>query len=278
MSERQEASSGAIFKPLPFADARSGWDRLLVRLAQLVRPRRDPVVAGLERTIGLRVRNPELYKRALRHRSVMRAQAERPEESNERLEFLGDAVLGLAVARYLYKAFPERDEGFLTRIRSRLVNGEALADFARALGLSAYIEMSENMEQGGGRDNPSILADAFEAILGAVYLDYGLDVAGRFVDRMLDTFVDLDDLAERRENFKSLLLELAQSRGWSQPRYQVVWEKGPSHEREFCIVAVIDERSYERGIARSKKRAEQLAAARTYRRLRQEGHASPSAT
>src|SRR5690606_1718119 len=197
-------------------------------------------------------------------------------ESNERLEFLGDAVLGAVVAERLYTAYPDRDEGFLTRMRANLVNGQVLADYARAIGLGPLILMSENMAASEGRDNTTILADAFEAVVGALYLDLGFAAARTFVFTLLDDLVDMDDLAEQRSNYKSLLLEYVQARGWPQPTYEVVAEEGPSHNRLFTIDMLVDGLPRGRGAARSKKQAEQAAAREALETFRREERASPS--
>lgn len=212
---------------------------------------------------GLPVQNVPLYEQALTHRSLFRGEPGSYLYSNERLEFLGDAVLGFVVAAYLYERFPDRDEGFLTRLRAKLVNQEALAKAARSLQLGAYLRLSEDVQHVGGQDNPSILADAFEALIGALYLDLGLEAARAFVERVLLASYDLEALARRSDNYKSLLLEFAQARGWPQPRYQVVAEEGPSHARTFIVEAWIGDRQLGRGIARSKKLAEQQAARAT---------------
>ncbi len=201
-----------------------------------------------------------LYERALRHRSLLRNQPHPYQRSNERLEFLGDAVLGMAVAEYLFHRYPEQDEGFLTRIRAKLVSGKALARYAKAIDLNALILMSEDMERAQGRQNPSILANAFEAVLGALYLDQGLQAARRFTLSTIETHVDLDDLITRRENYKSLLLEYVQGRGWDQPYYRVLSEHGPSHAREFKVEVILNNRPQGRGSGSSKKKAEQRAA------------------
>jgi ribonuclease-3 len=216
--------------------------------------------SAVERLVGMPVRDLGLYDHALRHRSMFRGIVITGTESNERLEFLGDAVLGAAVAERLYTAFPDRDEGFLTRMRANLVNGQALAEYARAIGLGPLILMSENMATSDGRDNQTILADAFEAVVGAIYLDLGFAAARRFVFGLIDRLVDLHALAEQRSNYKSLLLEYVQARGWPQPTYAVVAEEGPSHDRRFTIDVVVDGVSRGRGTARSKKQAEQAAA------------------
>lgn len=214
------------------------------------------------------VKNLALFEHALRHRSLFRGLVTTGTESNERLEFLGDAVLGAAVAERLYAAFPDRDEGFLTRTRANLVNGQALAQYARGIGLGPLILMSENMAVSDGRDNATILADAFEAVIGALYLDQGFEAARRFVYDTLDRFVDLDAVAEQRSNYKSMLLEHVQARGWAQPLYVVVGEDGPSHDRRFTIEVVVDGVGMGRGTDRAKKAAEQTAAREALEALR----------
>jgi ribonuclease-3 len=224
--------------------------------------------ARVERMLGMGVRDLRLFEHALKHRSIFRGAVTTGIESNERLEFLGDAVLGAVVAERLYSRFPAHDEGFLTRMRANLVNGQALAGYARSLGLGRIILMSDNAAQGEGRDNPTILADAFEAVVGALYLDQGFDAARRFVLRVLDREVDLDEVAGQRSNHKSLLLEYAQARGWGQPAYVVVSEEGPSHERRFTVEVLVDNIPRGQGSARSKKQAEQVAAEEALQVLR----------
>jgi ribonuclease III len=232
--------------------------------------RRRPEVSrtAIETIVGRAVGDVDLYARALRHRSVLRGLPDTHLLSNERLEFLGDAVLGIVVAEKLYSDFPDRDEGFLTRTRSKLVNGPTLADFARLLGLGRLLLLSPHMAGAEGRDNPTILADAFEALVGALYLDLGFEAARDFVLHVIDEYVDLPEVAEQRNNFKSLLLEAAQARGQGQPVYHVVAEEGPSHERLFTIDVHVAGEPLGRGQARSKKLAEQDAAREALGRIR----------
>ncbi|PSQ97399.1 MAG: ribonuclease III [Bacteroidetes bacterium SW_9_63_38] len=223
--------------------------------------------AAVEALTGQPIHQPDLYRRALTHRSLLRTDEDRSLRSNERLEFLGDALLDLIVSKALYERFPTKNEGELTRIRAKLVSGAALAQYARRMDLGKHILMSENAAHTEGRNNPNILADAFEALTAALYLDHDYDAAARFVhERALAPF-DLDDIAARDENYKSQLLERMQADGRPQPTYRVVREKGPSHDKRFTVVAVIGDTPHEKGTAGSKQDAEQEAARRTLEQL-----------
>ena len=211
----------------------------------------------------------DLYEHALRHRSLFRGVATDGTESNERLEFLGDAVLGAVVAEIMYTRFADRAEGLLTRTRATIVNGKALAGYAEAIGLGALILMSENMDSSEGRSNQTILADAFEAIVGAVYLDLGFSAARRFVCAVLDQCVSLEEAAADKSNHKSRLLEYVQGLGLEQPVYEMLSEEGPSHDRTFTVAAVVQGERLGEGVDRSKKGAEQKAAEAALRTLRQ---------
>lgn len=209
-----------------------------------------------------------LYERAMRHRSLLRGETESSSKSNERLEFLGDAVLGFITAEHLFAKFPEKDEGFLTRLRAKLVNGKALAICAEDINLGSLILMSKNMVQEQGRQNRTILADAFEALIGAIYLDQGLEAARQFIERTMLDRVDLTELAQQYDNFKSLLLEYAQARSWAQPLYRVVSEEGPSHAKTFTVDVILKGEACGRGQGSSKKLAEQRAAREALKALK----------
>lgn len=230
----------------------------------------------IEHLVGRPIQDLSVYEQALRHRSLLRGSANSHFTSNERLEFLGDAVLGFVVANYLYRQFPGQDEGFLTRLRARLVSGKALAQYARRIELGKLILMSDNMANAEGRHNKTILADALEAIIGAIYLDLGVQEAERFINRVILERVDLSDLAKRNENYKSQLLEYAQARGWEQPDYEVLEESGPSHQKTFTVGVRVREIIYGQGVASSKKKAEQLAANEALGRLSSEEAKAPS--
>lgn len=208
-----------------------------------------------------------MYERALRHASVVRHRRNRLLDSNERLEFLGDAVLGLAAADYLFERFPDKNEGFLTRVRAKLVNQQVLSGYADTIKLQPLLEMSDDMDRAGGRLNPSLLANAFEALLGAIYIEHGYLAARRFVLATIARSVNLEELAERRENYKSLLLEYVQARGWPQPHYRVLAEDGPGHQRTFFVEVVIGSEPYGSGRGKNKKAAEQHAARASLRYL-----------
>jgi len=224
--------------------------------AESVRLSRETIAGLLNTSVG----DLAVYRRALTHRSLLRMPGVEGQASNERLEFLGDALLDLIIAELLYHRFAERDEGFLTRLRAKLVSGKALATYARRIDLGVYVRMSENAARGEGRDNPSILADAFEALVGALYLDQGYEAARRFVRDEVLAGLDLREIAAHEENFKSRLLEAMQAEGRPQPTYRVVEEEGPSHDKTFTVEALVDDTPYGRGRASSKKQAEQEAA------------------
>jgi ribonuclease-3 len=233
-------------------------------------PPQDVSRSDIEQLVGRPVDDLALYRRALTHRSRLRATDDPSLRSNERLEFLGDALIELVVSETLYDRFPDKNEGALTRLRAKVVSGGALAQYARHMGLGPHLRMSENAVRSEGRDNPNILADAFEALTAALYLDQGHDAAAQFLhDRALGPF-DLEAVAARNRNHKSRLLERMQAEGRPQPTYRVVREEGPSHDKTFTVEAVVGDVAYERGTAGSKQQAEQEAARRTLEALEAE--------
>jgi ribonuclease-3 len=195
---------------------------------------------------------------ALTHRSYQFEKGETV--SNERLEFLGDSVLGLIATEELYRRFPRASEGDLTRLKSRLVNGGMLAQQSEKLGLGAFLMLGNGELKSGGRRRASILANAFEALLGALFLDGGLDAVRRFLSRTL--LKDVDDLLSGKSslNFKSLVLEYFQAVRKVKPTYRIVKEDGPEHRKIFTVEVRIGERLLATGKGPSKKRAEQDAA------------------
>jgi len=221
-----------------------------------------------ERTIGYSPRNWDLFVQSLLHRSYLQFVDARW-KSNERLEFLGDSVLNSVVAEFLYKSFPVLEEGNLTKLRSRLVNRRILAQRAKELHITEFLLLSSSAVQSIDSGSESILADAFEAILGAIYLDGGADAAKEFVYRTLLADRDVLNSAQTDDNYKSALLEYAQRNSLGIPRYSVLKEEGPEHERRFTIEVIVGNQSIGTGSGRSKKDAEQSAAAQALEKIQQ---------
>ena len=208
-----------------------------------------------------------MLMRALAHRSWC-AETEGA-ESNERLEFLGDAVLGLVVTDLAYRRFPGMPEGELAKLRAATVNMSTLADVARDLRLGEELLLGKGEELSGGRAKTSILADAMEAVLGAVYLDRGLGAAREVIERLFWPRMEAYARGEGERDYKTGLQELAAQDLGYLPHYAVT-EEGPDHAKEFTATVYLDGRAYGRGRGRSKKEAEQQAASEAYQRLRRE--------
>jgi ribonuclease-3 len=211
----------------------------------------------LEKAIGIRFRKKELLLQALTHRSAVRESHARG--NNERLEFLGDAVLELATTEYLFH-LSERSEGELTNWRSALVQGEHLAEVARSLKLGEYLFMSRGEEASEGRNKSSTLANAVEALIGAIYLDRGFADANAFCDRFILTNLQKLLAAGKHRDEKSVFQELVQERSGITPHYEVIEEDGPDHEKRFTCAVFIDKEKVALGSGNSKQRAEQAAA------------------
>jgi ribonuclease III len=216
----------------------------------------------LER-LGVTV-EPELLQRALTHRSYAYENGGLP--TNERLEFLGDAVLGLLVTDTLFRAHPDLPEGQLAKLRSAVVNAKALADVGRELGLGDHLRLGRGEEATGGRDKGSILADTVEAVLGAVYLDRGLTEAEGLVHRLFDPVIDSAAGLGAGLDWKTSLQELTANNGLGVPEYQI-WDTGPDHEKFFTAVVRVAGEDRGSGTGRSKKEAEQEAASAAWRAL-----------
>lgn len=226
-------------------------------------------------------RDLNLLNQALMHRSYVHDVDMERGESNERMEFLGDAVLGLLVNEHLYARFTKRQEGRLTKIKSLVVSETVLASRAEELSLGTYVCLSDNERSSGGAGRPSILSDTFEAVLGALYLDRGLPAARKFVENHLldgmDKILAIDDY----KNYKSIMQEHAQRKLGSRPRYRVVSAKGPEHERTFYVEVRLGGRALGRGEGRNKKEAEQMAARHALAKLgviKGKGNTRPAGT
>jgi len=223
---------------------------------------------AFQRQIGYHFHDAALLIVALTHRSHARLTDQPAHPSNERLEFLGDSVLGLVVADFLYSRFPETFEGGLTKQKSLLVNEAALFRAAEALDLGEFIFLSPEEERAGGRKRASINADAFEAVLAAIYLDGGLEPAKRFVQVHLLPHMEGIVADDNFRNFKGDLLEHLQAEGAGMPRYEVTSEVGPDHDKVFTVVVYTNGQQIGSGTGTTKKDAEQKAAAQALAHLK----------
>ena len=225
-------------------------------------------IEALQRDLGMRFADPTVLREALTHRSYLN-EINQAWPSNERLEFLGDAVLGLITTDYLFRRFPELGEGELTNLRSALVRTETLARFAQDIDLGRYLFLGRGEEMSQGRRRPAGLACAFEALLGSIYMDAGYDVARGFAMRFVEP--ELATVVEGRlhRNAKSVLQELVQAQMQQTPSYHLVEETGPDHAKSFTIEVRIGDQILGRGHDRSKRGAEQSAAETALRRLTQ---------
>jgi len=220
---------------------------------------RDKDLDEFQKLIGYYFQDTKLLKLSLTHRSFIRAgNAHLP--SNERLEFLGDSVLGLIIAHQLYRDCPGMSEGELTKTKAMLVNETTLTRVARDIGLNRYIRVSSDEARTGGRERSSIISDAFESVIGAVYRDGGLEAARQVVLTLIYVRRGAIISDDSQRNFKGDLLELIQSKGDGIPRYEVVSETGPDHEKEFYVIVSINGQKVGTGRGLSKKEAEQKAA------------------
>jgi len=236
-------------------------------------------LAGLEARLDYRFASPELLRRALTHSSAAHeahAGPGTPDEDNEQLEFLGDSVLGFLISEALVRRFPESREGELSRLRAHLVSATHLYDVACALDMGRYLELGRSEEMSGGRGKKTLLVDALEALIAAIYLDGGVEPARTFVEGFVldaqhsgDPMLD-PEIQASITNFKSALQELAQSRKMPQPRYAIVRERGPEHSKTFTVEVRVGKDWTGQGEGNSKKLAAQRAAQEVYRRLRQE--------
>lgn len=225
-------------------------------------PGRDSGPASL---LGFRFRDPGLFRRALVHRSYCNEHGLDAAESYERLEFLGDAVLELTVSDYLYRRFPDADEGRLTKARSWLVRGAALAQVARRWGLGERLLVGRGVEASGGRNQDSVLAAAVEAVIAAVYLDQGMDAAREFIsvnmiDELAAATLNLSQGGPSPENPKSRLQEYLQGQGRPTPTYRLAHRDGPDHHPVFSVEALVGDEVVGRGQGGKKSEAERAAA------------------
>ncbi|HEV2691691.1 MAG TPA: ribonuclease III [Verrucomicrobiae bacterium] len=226
-------------------------------------------LAELQARLGYQFRDDSLLQLALTHPSIAHEQ-NIPTPHNQRLEFLGDAVLGLVLSSELYKKFPESDEGLLTKSRAKLVNAGSLAGHGRALGLGAHLVLSRGEENTGGRERPSALTDAFESLIGAIFLDGGLEPAREFILREFSA--DFSELAVPAgiDNPKGELQELLQANSPVAPSYELISAVGPDHDREFICAVLHGGAELARGSGKSKRAAESDAALAALKKLKEQ--------
>ncbi len=226
---------------------------------------------GRLRDFKVHFRDQNLLRRVFIHSSYVNEQRDEYLESNERLEFLGDAILSAIISHILFERFPEKDEGELTKLRARLVNRRTLARLARDLDLGRYILMGKGEMLTGGRENPSILAATFEALIAGIYMDRGFKRTYSFVEGLFLPLIDESVTEPGHFDFKPGLQELTQRLYRVKPVYRLIRESGPPHRKTFEVEVRIRGEVAGRGIASSKKEAEQKAAQHALRRLRGKG-------
>jgi ribonuclease-3 len=222
---------------------------------------------GLEAKLGYRFKDPELLAHALVHRSFLTGKDIPYTNNNERLEFLGDSVLNMLTTEFLYRKYPDDPEGELSKRKSAIVSGHACAQSSKEWNLSEYIKLGKAEAKMGGRGKESILADAYEAVLGAVYLDGGLEEVRAILNKYHFPRVSDIIVADDFVNYKSELLEYLQGKLHTVPEYVLMGESGPEHEKVFTVETRVNGKTYGSGQGGSKKRAEQESAHKTLEML-----------
>jgi ribonuclease III len=221
----------------------------------------------LQEKIGIFFTNEKLLIQAFTHSSYVNEHRKRPHEDNERLEFLGDAVLELTISQYLFKKFPNMSEGELTKLRASIVCEPSLVKFANALSFGELVLLGRGEELTGGRERPALLADVFEAFIGALYLDQGMEAVVQFLEKTI--FPKINEGAfSHVMDYKSQLQELVQRDGIGVIEYKILQEKGPAHNKEFVSRVSLNGEELGIGVGRSKKEAEQQAAQRALEKLK----------
>ena len=226
---------------------------------------------SLDKKLGYTFKYPELLIQSLRHSSYVNEQIDSTLEDNERLEFLGDAVLDLAISHILMLRFKDAAEGDLSKFRATVVDEAGLYEVALRLGLGDYLLLGKGEEQNRGREKPSILADTTEAIIGAIYLDAGFDTAMEIIKELFSSLLERVGTGELVHDFKSLLQEYSQQSCKTLPRYRLIKETGPAHDRSFQVALSLKGEVLAEGEGRSKKEAEQNAAREAFFYLKEGG-------
>jgi ribonuclease III len=215
---------------------------------------------SLEEALGYRFIDIGLLDNALTHRSFVNENPALPCRDNERLEFLGDAVLELTISAILMKKFPDHAEGQLSKMRASVVNESPLAELARSYRIGEMLLLGRGEEASGGRHKPSLLSNAFESVVAAMYLDGGFDRTAAFVGRLFAPLIEEGAIAAVYRDYKTAVQEICQTRFKEPPRYSVISETGPDHDKRFVTGLIIDHRTLATGAGRNKKEAEQQAA------------------
>ena len=217
----------------------------------------------INKITGFNPINVLYYQKAFIHKSVLRfITDENLNASYERYEFLGDSVLNLIIAKFIFMKYPDKEEGYLTRIRTKLVNGKTLAFLAKKLNLNQFLILSKNVETIGGRNNDRILEDIFEAFLCSINMDLGYKYVEDFVLRIINEFIDFK-VVEEDNNYKDILLRKCQQTMQINPEYELVSTTGPAHKKVFTSVAIINGKKYASGTGNTKKESEQVASKNT---------------
>ncbi len=230
----------------------------------------EETYAEFERALAYKFRDRDLLARALTHKSYANERRETSSSHNERLEFLGDTVLGFVIGELIYRSFPNLQEGALSKIKAHLVSAGTLASKGRALGIGRYLRMGAGEARSGGAEKLSLLADGFEAVVAAIYMDGGLPAAEAFLRRVFGpdvTGIDIGDLSF--QDYKTALQETAQALGLPLPEYRIVDEYGPDHEKIFVIQVFWDGEAFAYGRGSSKREAQRKAAKEALKRLGQ---------
>lgn len=217
----------------------------------------------INRITGFNPINVLYYQKAFIHKSVLRfLKDENLNSSYERYEFLGDSVLNLIIAEFIFNKYPDKEEGYLTRIRTKLVNGKTLAFFAKKINLNEFLIISKNVESINGRNNDRILEDIFEAFLCSINMDLGYKYTENFVLRIINEHINFETL-EEDTNYKDILLRKCQQNLQINPEYELISTSGPSHKKTFTSVAIINGQRYATGTGNTKKESEQAASKNT---------------
>ena len=219
-------------------------------------------IAELGKNLGYKIpaEHELLFRRALRHRSIVDNDRYESFETYERLEFLGDAVLDLVITEILFELYPKENEGYLTKLRAKIVRGDTLCELSKNLRLNEFLEVGERASGQGIELSKSVLSDVFEALVAAIYMSGGYKSAFDFVWKVVDKYLDLGEVVNHIDNYKSILMEFSQAEKWDLPIYKVISETGPGHNKIFTVAAYVNRKRLGEGRGKSKKKAEQKAA------------------